>query len=346
MRLKLFTSSIALLMLAGCTSIPKLNQTHVTKIPEAVYAPTAAQLKAQMKGLGQKIVVLPFETTASSQTPYASQAYELFTQRLLNSGNTIVDRSLAKKLKGELLAAEKSGVYRKNGPNIADIAMMPKLVSLTYSKDFTEGHSWVDSKGYSRHVAPRCSFNGRAKIYVRVYRIPSMQLVNNYEYEGSSSHSSQSRRSSCPMSRGELRGLMSRAIEDAIKSGSAKTLNDIAPAAYIIERRDVNDKDGESALFMTTMNARQGAVAKAKVKIYRKEKSENPITHEVHSRLTLLGEGVMTDNIDSYGSYIYVDDEALIKKIRIGDIVKLDYGKCEPGEYELLGRCIKLPGIN
>lgn len=346
MRFKLITTSIVLLLLAGCTSIPKLNKTHVTKIPTASYAPSSAQMEAQMKGLGQKIVVLPFEAASSSQKPYASQAYELLTQRLLNSGNTIVDRTLAKKLKGELLAAEKSGVYRKNGPNIADIAMMPKLVSLTYSKDFTEGHSWVDSKGYSHYVAPSCSFKGRARIYVRVYRIPSMQLVNNYEYKGSSSHSSQSRSASCPISRGELQGLMGNAIEDAIKSGSAKTLNDIAPAAYIIERRDVNGKDGGSALFMTTMNARQGAVAKAKVKIYRKGKSENPITHKVHDQLTLLGEGVMTDNIDSYGSYIYVDDEALIKKIRIGDIVKLDYGKCDPGEYELLGRCIKLPGIN
>lgn len=331
-------------LLAGCSTTLKVPDTHAVSIPEAALAPSAEELTAQISGHGKKIIITPVEYRDSSEKIFADEAYDDLSQRVMKSGNTVVDRSLAAKLKGELLAAEKSGRFRTSGPAIADVAIMPKIAHLSYGKSFHKAQYWTDDKGVAHKTDAYCSYSGSAKMYVRAYKIPSMELINTYEYDGSSSNTSQTNNSSCPLSSGEVAGIISQAFGDAVKSGSPKTLNDLAPDAYVIERRDAT-KDASKALFFVTITKKSGAVEGAKVKFFRLEKHITPITNESRIEPVLLGEGEMTSAINTSGSYVQVDDKKLISEIKVGDIAKIDHGKCSEDESEVFGSCVKLPKL-
>ncbi|MBU1296608.1 MAG: hypothetical protein KJ609_13890 [Gammaproteobacteria bacterium] len=331
-------------LLTGCIGTPKPGDTTPVAVPNAEIIPTPEELKAQMSGHGYKIILSPVEYGNSYDKVFATEIYDDISQRLLKSGNTVVDRTLAAKLKDELLAAEASGKFRTSGPAVADIAIMTKIASVKYSSKFSEASYWTDKKGKSHKTDASCSFSSKAQLYVRAYKVPSMELINTYEYEGSSSFSTDTNRSSCPITDASANGLMTNALKDAIKSGSGETLNDLAPEAYVVERRD--NADASKSLFRVTIAKRSGAMKGAAVKFYRKKSHITPITNEVRIEKSLLGEGeIIAEGIDAQGAYVYVDDKELINELKIGDIAKLDHGKCDVGEYEVFGSCVKVPSF-
>lgn len=342
-RMKIIMSAIIAMIVAlvsGCQSMPKLNQTQAANLLPAPYPPTKAQLLAQMDERGQTIVLTPLDTDSKLQTRYAKQAYEMISQQLMGTGNQIVDRSLAKKLKNELVAAEKSGHFSNRGPAVASIAMMPTFSKLSISKKFQEARVFVNSSGQRIRISPKCRYYTKAEFFVRAYRIPTMELVNKYTYQGSAVQKTDARSSRCPIGP-YADALFSAAIDDAIKHGVPQTLNDITPPAYIIGRRDVIDDDS-MALFRISMSRLQGAVSGLDVDIFRLEKRTNALTERTRFEKIKLGAGVVTPYIDRQGAYILVDDKELIDQIRLGDIVKVKHDKCIKGEFELLGRCVSL----
>lgn len=331
--------------LTGCMSSGvKVADTRPVSVPAAPLAPSAETLKAQMTGSGQKIIISPVEYNAKYEANSASEVYDDLQQRLMKSGNTVVDRELAKKLQDELLAAEKSGKFRTSGPAIADVAIMTKIVGLSYGKSFTQAKYWTDKDGKGHRNDPYCSFSGDAKLHVRAYKIPSMDLINTYEYEGSTSSRTETSNSNCPISEGGILGLYSGAVADAVKSGSFQTINDLAPESYVIERRD-DANDPSQSLFRVTISKKHGAMEGATVKFFRKEERITPITNEKRIENVFLGEGEVIEAIDKTGAYVLVDDEQLITNLRIGDVAKLDHGKCDFDENEILGSCIKIPKL-
>ncbi|SHG88501.1 hypothetical protein SAMN02745753_04653 [Marinomonas polaris DSM 16579] len=332
-------------LLTGCIG-GNLKPKDTTPVPaeHAIMAPTPEELKAQMSGHGYKIILSPVEYASSNDKVFANEVYDDISQRLLKSGNTVVDRTLAAKLKDELLAAETSGKFRTSGPAVADIVIMTKIASVKYGSKFSEASYWTDKKGKNHKTDASCSFSSKAQMYVRAYKIPSMELINTYEYEGSSSFSTDTNRSNCPITEASANGLMANALSDAVKSGSGETLNDLAPEAYVVERRD--NADASKSLFRVTIAKKSGAMKGAAVKFYRKKSHITPITNEVRIEKSLLGEGeIIAEGIDAQGAYVYVDDKELINELKIGDIAKLDHGKCDVGEYEVFGSCVKVPSF-
>ena len=338
-------SIIGVLTLTGCSSLDVAHTEHVSA-PVSEFSPSKAQLTAQMKGHGNKVIIVPVEYSAAAGKYFVDEVYDDLTQRVMKSENTVVDRKLALKLKDELIAAEKSGKFRTNGPSVADIALLTKIVGLNTTSTFYKSRSWVDDKGKRQTTDAFCKFSSEAKLFVRAYQMPSMELINTYEYDGSESFNSDTRDSRCPISNAQMRSLDSKALADAVKSGSFKTINDLAPESYVIERRDeIGKPHGTNSLFQVTIGKRQGAVDGATVKFYHKEKEVTPITNEVRIQNILVGEGKVIKDKAAVGSYVHVSDEAVINKIMIGDVAKLDHGKCEAGEYEVLGSCVKVPGL-
>ncbi|WP_369919887.1 hypothetical protein AB8E32_15000 [Marinomonas polaris] len=329
---------ISIALLTGCTSRQIKDTTGVnillTDIP-----PEDKELKAQMNGEGRKIILAPVEYSAPANSEIASKVYDDLSQRLLKSGNTVVDRALAAKLKNELLAAEVSGQFRTSGPAVAEIALMTKITHLSYGSTFHKAHSWKSKSGEWKKRDAYCSFSGKAHLNLRAYKVPSMDLINTYEYEGSARTTVDTSRSSCPISNASLYNLFNKSLSKAIKNGSGETLNDLAPEAYVIERRDF--EGGSESIFHVTIGKKSGATEDAVVKFYRKEKRITPITNETRIDKVLLGEGeIFAEGITDQGSYVYVDDEELIDELRIGDVVKLDHGKCDFDEYAVFGSCI------
>lgn len=344
-KLLLTAAIISSTLLTGCMSSGvKVANTRPVDVPATNLAPSPEKLKAQMNGQGQKIIISPVEYRDDFEAIFAKEVYDDLSQRVMKSGNIVVDRSLAQKLREELLAAEKSGQFRTSGPAIADVALMAKIVNLNFGKSFTEASYWVDNKGYSHKSEAYCKFSSDAKLHIRAYLIPSMKLVNTYEYEGSSSAKSETRNSNCPVNEAGMQGMMSAAIADAVKSGSGATLNDLAPESYVIERRDdVNDPS--LSIFRVTIGKKHGAMEGATVNFFRKEEKVTPITNEKRIENVLIGSGELTSDIDNQGSYVLVEDEQLIDAIKIGDIAKLERGKCDFDENEILGQCIKIPNL-
>ncbi|MBR7889954.1 hypothetical protein J9B83_13630 [Marinomonas sp. A79] len=335
--------AVSTVILTGCGPV-KVADTTPTPVPEAEFAPTSEELKAQMKGSGSKIVLSAVEYSDSAAKSFAPGVYDDFSQRLLKSGNTLVDRTLAAKLEDELRAAEVSGKFQTSGPADADIAIMTKISDLSLKHSFTKEYVWVDEDGERHKRDSYCRFTSGAKLFVRAYKIPSMDLVNTYDYEGSATMTSETGNSNCPINDATASSLVNEALEDAVKSGSGETLNDLAPEAYVLERRD--NEDASKALFRVTIAKKSGAVEGAKVKFYRKTRTITPITNEERMGRMLLGEGEISgEGIDTSGSYVYVKDKELIQDIKIGDIAKLDHGKCDVDETEVLGSCIKIPGL-
>lgn len=330
-------SMVIAIALTGCGGYLPVKDTQYVSIPVAELAPTQDMLQSS----GAKIILSPIEYSDKNDRVFVDSVYDDLSQRLLKSGNVLVDRKLANKLKNELLAAEQSGRFQTSGPAVADIAMMTKIVSLSYSSTYHKRKKKKDSKGNTYYRDAYCSFRSKAKLNVRAYKIPSMELVNTYEYEGSYKKSIDMRNSRCSISGHTTYNILNAALAKAIKSDSHRTLNDIAPESYVLERYDDKSNLGEKVLYRTTIGTRQGAVEGAEVNIYHKVKRKNPLTKTTRIENILIGEGEITSEIDETGSYVYVDDEALISSIKIGDVVKLNRGKCGFDEYQVFGVCIK-----
>lgn len=329
-------SMVVAISLTGCGGYLPVKDTQYVSAPIAELAPTEKQMMAQ----GSKIILSPIEYSDKNTAVFVGAVYDDFSQRLLKSGNVVVDRKLAYKLKGELSAAEKSGRFQTSGPAIADIALMTKIVSLSYSATYHKRKKKKDSKGNTYYRDAYCSFLSKAKLNVRAYKIPSMDLINTYEYEGSNSSRIDMSNKRCSISGQTTYNILKLALEKAVKDGSNKTLNDIAPEAYVIERYDDKDDLGESVLYRITISKQQGAIEGAEVNFYHKVKRKNPLTNTSRIEQVLIGQGEITTEIDEQGAYVYVDDEALIKEIKIGDVVKLNRGKCGLTGYQLFGSCI------
>ncbi|MED5523656.1 MAG: hypothetical protein VX447_02710 [Pseudomonadota bacterium] len=325
--------------LNGCKTLyPKPSEGQLVNLVQAPLAPTANELRAQIKGYGRKIIIEPVETTEKSYQLYSNLINDNLKQLLMSSGNTVVERGLSKKFLAELKAAEARGVYKENGPIIADTAITVKLASLGYSGEFYESSTWKDKDGKSHRDPAYCKFESQAKLFVHVYKIPSMEMVNKYDYDGEESTRIEMNSSRCPINKGTLDGLYRAAISSALKSGTATTMNDLAPSAYIVERRDL----GNESLYRVTINGAKGAHAGGKVRFYRKEKNVNPITKDVRVDELLIGEGEITDSIDATGAYVLVKDKAIIDKLMIGDVVKLKHQEACDGVW-IFDKCVANP---
>ncbi|WP_133011335.1 hypothetical protein [Marinomonas flavescens] len=173
-------SMVVSIALTGCGGYLPVRDTQYVSIPISDEKPTPEELKSN----GIKIISFPIEYSDKNFRFFTEFVYDDFSQRLLKSGNMIVDSKLANKLKSELLAAEQSGRFQTSGPAVADVVMITKIVHLAHNAVYYESKRKTDSKGNTYYSDAYCSFISKAKLNVRAYKIPSMKLVNTYEYEG------------------------------------------------------------------------------------------------------------------------------------------------------------------
>lgn len=333
---KLIVLSLASGLLAGCVSTaPEVGSSATVNIPLAPLAPSAEELKKE-----QKIVLLPFEISEELQSAVASTGYASLEQALMQSGNIVIERDIAAKMRDELLVAEKTGRYRTSGLQAADIAVMVKIVSADIGSSFSERDTWVDKKG-KQHTSPaECSFRGKTKMHVRAYHLPEMRQIGSFEFDGSASSSTETNNSKCPISVGQAEGLLSSATVTAVRENQFKLLNELVPPYFVIERRQIPG-DKNNALFRTTLSNANGAKEGTKVNFYRRELKTNPLTEEQFVEEILLTSGQITSDIDANGSYVLVKKADEINKLMLGDVIKVEHDRCPQGYYSLLGSCHK-----
>ncbi|MBM7456970.1 hypothetical protein HNR62_002872 [Oceanisphaera litoralis] len=336
--MKRFTTLAAvgcLATLTGCMSNHvKLHDYQITPIPMTEFPPS----KQDLLGEQQKIVLLATEYDESSDARFAKVVTTMLKQDLMEARKTVVDRKLAAKMKKEIVAAEASGIYRTSGPLIAEIAVLPKVVSTSWGASFTAAESRQDDEGKVHTTPAYCDFTGNAKIYVRSYRIPSMELISTHEFQGKHETKSETNNSSCPTSNGAVAGLISNAVKKSIDDNSHELLNDFAPKGYVLERRDT--PKGSKSLIRISVGTEHGAADGAKVVFKRKEKRINPLTDKETIEYVPLGEGSITNLLDVNGAWVKPKSKSVTETLRVGDVAELQFTKCKPGNVLVLGVCI------
>ena len=241
-------------------------------------------------------------------------------QVVVSGGASTVDRSLASKLIDEIEIAEETGKYGSyQGPSISDLVLVAKLTNATFSKRFSESHSYKNDKGEYVKVPARCSHNVSVEGYVKVLSLPNMELVETIQFTEEESNLTDTRNSRCPISDQDISHMLNTAMTDAFNGGetSTKVKSAVAAKAYIVGKKS----DGKTAFFKTTLKRSLGAKEGQSVRIY--------MSDEETGELLFIGDGTITgqEYITDRYSYIYIDDKKVVPLVRKGMVVKI-FEKC------------------
>ncbi len=237
----------------------------------------------------------------------------------LAQGTEIIDRSLAQKLKEEIMLGELNG-RSSGGPSLADFAVLSEITMSKWNKKFNEGRTYRDSDGNFVRIAPSCSYSANVAGNIKIYALPSMSVVETIKFTGTERSKEDSRHSHCPITDSQIGGLLAEAAVNAVDTKRTQIQNVFAPMGYITERRTGEDGD----IFRVSLGSSRGVAPGDKVSITRKVRVHTQLGGET-TEIVRLGEASIADPVENTYSWVFVDDEELANKLKIGDSVKLVY---------------------
>lgn len=332
---------VAAAMMTACMSTPRVSETQPMQLQKAAILPSAEELSGAKS---QKIIVVPVEATGAEGIIYAQHATTGIEQGLLAAGNDVIERSLAEQLGEELLLIEmQQGGGSATTLNAADIAVMAKLSDPTFSFDYRERSRYQNKDGDWVTIPPKCTFDSSANISVRAYRLPSMTQLGTYTFEADESEVREDSNSRCPISEQSVASLKQKAIDRAIAEGQFELLNAIAPKAYVLDARQV--PGANDALYRVSIGNTKGAREGGVVEFFRLEERVNQLTGAKSIEEVYLGEGEFTADISANAAYVHVSDKELVRKLLLGDIVKMKHNKCDGGGMEMFGNCVTFSDV-
>ncbi len=209
----------------------------------------------------------------------------------------------------------------------ADYVITGTVGAANFSKTFSEATSITDKKGKVTNYPAQCNYNAQVTSNIRIYNLTSgkPQLTDTLDIANSAATSSDSAGTSlaaCPdYSPEALTSLVRTAGAGAVNSSSTKLMNLFAPKGYVLEKRT----DGKTSIIKISLGSVNGAQSKQKAIIYTLIESKHPITGNTTLEKQKIVDGLVTDQISARHVWIKVDDEALAEKIRLGDLVEVQY---------------------
>ncbi len=319
-RLCVAGSVICLLMLTGCasTEIKDMNAYNKVTLRETDKMPS----KASLSGIKPRIVV--FELADKKGSAAGDQVADAIIKELNDTKNvTIVDRTLAEKLGQEITLAETKGRSGYTGQDVADFAISGKIVSALAGIQYSAPSSWTDDKGQA-HVNPAtCTTSGKISYSIKLSQIPSLTTVNTFDAEASSANTQDAQFFLyCPaITPAAAKGILSQAADAAVRKIHTALKNQFAPSGYILERR-IKDKDN---IFKISIGRPNGANEGLKIQILTITTDTHALTGVTSTEQVKLADGVISNQIGDSFSYVIVSDAAAADKIRLGDIVKIQF---------------------
>jgi hypothetical protein len=322
-------------LLGGCASLPlgtlltacggTLDKVKVAtfnspvQLPDAAIMPTTKQL--EMGDRRVRVVVFQPDDNASARGHNLPQIAVRELESQLGRTCEIVDRSLANALDKELKLAEMSTSKGYLGPDVADFAVKLVMGVASWGAAYSQGSSYVDKKTGRTMITsrPGWTYQGRSKMTVRVYEIPSLRLVESIELEGNAQLSEQPydlRQQAAP-------GLTQAATQKAVEAKSEELRNEFTPRGYITAARS----NGKESIFKITMGKRAGVKPGNPVEIYTLRAGEVDLrTKKPSVEEVLIVKGKVSEQIGDSDAWITVDDAKAGAQIRRGDIVKVNFG--------------------
>jgi len=312
---------LAITLLSGCAGHQvKLAEYNPAQLKEADIMPS----KAELAGKPMKVVVLGAKDAHIKMAKSAEVGLTVanaIEAQLGKTGVELVDRSIAGKLGDEIALAEMKGSRGYKGPEVSDFVITGNITKANTATDFTEARSGRDSKGNYYQIAATCSFSATVAGNVKIYQVPSLQLVKTIDVESTRSNTRETRTSYCDFPAAEQESLLREAAVSSVEKSRDVLQNYFAPHGYVLERRDSKSK----SVFKVTLGSRQGAAPKGDVVFVQKTASNNPLTGEKSVEEYEVATGVVSDQLGPQFAWIVVDDKEAADKIRLGDTVKLAF---------------------
>lgn len=300
---------IAGVLAAGCSSVPKVTQEHLT---DAMDLPVSASNPAPRGADVSKVVIFDVDTSKSTTADRAQAGEPIrFTidGYLNDAGAELVDRTLALELKDEVLRAEMDGAGSYRGAPVANYAIKTTVTQASFGSSFTEASSWIDKKGKRHTSPPKCNYSSKVDVSIDVYTVPELNRVKSFRGQGSESSSEETRNSNCPANGGNL---VRAAAQDSVYEVQEELKAFFSPTGYVLE--GYKTSEGKFVL-KTSLTSDLGAKAGGNVRL---------VNVTADGDRYPVGEGRIGDPVVRSGAFVVVDDE-VISKVRVGDEVRIDH---------------------
>lgn len=301
-------ASAVLFLASGCAMGPD----HICRPDERVNIGNADKPVKNSADIKVSILDVDVPSKDAATTHLKTEIRNKLEGQVVDSGSTLVDRKLAKKLKKDVQLAEQSGRYSTKGVPVADFVVATEVTASDLTTSFSEASSYLNKKGERVYIPASCTYSVDVSAVMKVIAIPDMTLIKRIELKGSSSNSSETNNSNCPTSNQNFISLATKAVDSAIDD-NLEFKKQLAPSAPVMELRQCDDYN------MVKVGMGSKKHVKPRTHIAFSQKIDNA-EGEVES--FTIGEGkvvnVENDGIKRDYSWVEVDEE-LASKIKKGD---------------------------
>ena len=325
----------AILIVTSCTpTISNFSSYLPQPFPKTEFMPDADLVEGKL----QKVVVFELNEgqNATAKSANLGKTLAINIENVLTKNHLVelVDREIATKLKKEIALAEMNKTGRYKGPIIADYAISGEISSAGFSKKYSNGVVMPDGKGGFTKTDPQFTYKVDVAGNIKVYELPSMNVVESFEFNGNKSRS-ENVKSDNNISVGGLvefggqkaEGLNSdddlvrKAGKAAIDYIAVNIKNFFSKKGFVLEKRALENK----VIFKISVGSADGIKAGDKFRVIGKYETQNSITNKSEIEQRIIASGQVSDKIDPKSSWVLIDDEDAINSIRLGDVVKFEY---------------------
>lgn len=320
---KTLVASALITALSGCTRIADEVCTPDTRVEidtTEINIPSTEDTK---------VIVLPPSISFHDQaaTKLMSSMRNSLEAQIAKSGAELVDRSLANKLKNELILAEHSGRVSTKGASIADIAIITEITASNLTYKHKEARTREKADGEVKRYPAECDFKVKVKAVAKVVSIPSMELLKRIEMEGDEDIEVEERRSDCPISVGQYQSLASKAAAEAVEH-TYELKKMLAASAPVLELRQCE----HGSMVRLNMGKNKRIEPGAEVLFTKGMKSMDG-----ELEVFPIGTGYVVENehnaVTPKYSWVSIDEETALR-VQKGSLGKVVPEKCRLGDIE------------
>lgn len=333
--MRIYILLLSLIISSCAPSIKSLSLYQKQYMTKGNYLPTKEQLAGKMPN----IAVFDLEENgevAKQASLGRAIAGNLENTLAKNKLAKLIDRSAAVKLEQEVRLSElnKTGSYK--GPQVADYIISGAISNAGFTKKYNSASSFFNPKtGRSTHAPANFKYSSEVSGNVKVYELPSMQVSDNIDFQGYSSRTenvqSQGGFKFGTMSIGgkEAQGinrddnLVRQAGEDAILSIELEMKNILSSRGYVLEKRTGKN----FTIFKVSLGNKNGIKHGDKLKVISQFDVTNPITNEAEIEKRVVASGTISEIIEPSTSWVIIKEPKMAEKVRLGDVIKLDYAR-------------------
>jgi hypothetical protein len=291
-----------------------------------------------VEGKPTKVVVFEFDnggdiaSQVGLNVSLASNVESAITEDMVVQ---IIDRNAAAKMKKEIELAEinkSSGEYK--GPLIADYAVSGTISNASFNSRFIEesvGYNPILNQYYK--IPAKFNYSSQVSGNIKIYQMPSMSVVQTFQFSGSKSRTEDapvntktsffgfSKEREVGSGKTMDAGLVSGAGSESIENIKSDLKNFFAKRGYILEKRVLKNK----TIFKVSLGSADGLKRGDKFEIIQKREEKNSITDKSEISEVVLGEGVVSDIVNSDSAWVIVKNDDILNVVRLGDIIKMKY---------------------